>query len=204
MVWRHLFNLIEIVTKKDCFSCFIWILKVWLRLKIIQKGGLGPLRLLPLRTEFSVFKSLQGIVSEIGWLGGDFLVGLQNYMENKIEGNDNKLILWDFNCTMDKIKRSGQNKAIYICRFIYALSKIIVDNGLEDLRGRDNPYYFLFILYNRSSGTTSRIDRVYFDKNIASNTKINHIIVSFTDHLMLFFLTDSPQKLRMQKISLLK
>ena len=40
---------------KDCLSCFIWVLKVSLRLILIQKGGLCPLRLLPLMTEFSVF-----------------------------------------------------------------------------------------------------------------------------------------------------
>ena len=33
---------------------------------------------------------------------GHFFEGLQNYMENKNEGNENKIILGDFNCTMDK------------------------------------------------------------------------------------------------------
>ena len=36
--------------------------------------------------------------------------------------------------------------------------------------------------YNRSSGTRSRIDRIYTDIEIASNTKINYIMVPFTDH----------------------
>ena len=36
-----------------------------------------------------------------------FLKGLQNYMENKNEGNENKIILGDFNCTMDKMDRYG-------------------------------------------------------------------------------------------------
>ena len=38
----------------DCLHCFIWVLKVSLKLTLIQKGGLCPLRLLPLMTEFSV------------------------------------------------------------------------------------------------------------------------------------------------------
>ena len=33
---------------EECLSCFIWVLKVSLRLTLIQKGGLCPLRLLPL------------------------------------------------------------------------------------------------------------------------------------------------------------
>ena len=36
---------------------------------------------------------------------GGFFEGLQNYMQNKNEGNENKIILGDLNCTMDKIDR---------------------------------------------------------------------------------------------------
>ena len=54
-------------------------------------------------------------------------------MENKNEGDENKIILGDFNCTMDKMERDGRNKTPYKCNFNYALSKLIVDNGLEDL-----------------------------------------------------------------------
>ena len=35
---------------------------------------------------------------------------LQNYMENKNEGNETKIMHGDFNCTMDKIDRDGENK----------------------------------------------------------------------------------------------
>ena len=55
----------------------------------------------------------------------DFFEGLQNYLENKSEGNENKAVLGDSNCTMDKVGRDAGNN--------YALSKLIVDNGLEDL-----------------------------------------------------------------------
>ena len=34
---------------------------------------------------------------------------------------------------MDKIERDGRNKALYKCHFDYILSKLIVDNGPEDL-----------------------------------------------------------------------
>ena len=51
-------------------------------------------------------------------------------MENKNEGNENKIILGDFNCTMDKMDRYGGNKTqrLYRCCSNYAL---IVDNGLR-------------------------------------------------------------------------
>ena len=45
---------------------------------------------------------------------GHFFEGLQNYMENKNEGNENKTILGDFNFTMNKIKRGGGNKTHFI------------------------------------------------------------------------------------------
>ena len=41
---------------------------------------------------------------------GRFFEALQNYMENKNKGNKNKIILKDFNCTMDKTDRDGENK----------------------------------------------------------------------------------------------
>ena len=46
-----------------------------------------------------------------------------------------KKMLEDLNCTMDKIDRDGENETqrLYRCCSNYALSKLIVDNGLEDL-----------------------------------------------------------------------
>ena len=53
-----------------------------------------------------------------------FFEGLQNYMQNENEGNENKM-------DMD---RDGENKAqrLYRCCYSYALSKLIVGNALED------------------------------------------------------------------------
>ena len=44
-------------------------------------------------------------------------------MQNKNEANENKIILGDLNCTMDKKDRDGQNKTqrLYRCRYNYAL-----------------------------------------------------------------------------------
>ena len=51
-------------------------------------------------------------------------------MENKNERNENKIILGDFNCPMDRIDRYGGKKIqrLYRCCSNYAL---IVDNSLR-------------------------------------------------------------------------
>ena len=91
---------------------------------------------------------------------------------------------------MDK---DGENERqrIYRCGSNYALSKLVLDNGLEDLWRRESPGFSEFTYYDRSFGTRSRIGRAYTDVNIARNTKINHIMVSFTDH---YFSWKTPLK----------
>ena len=73
-------------------------------------------------------------------------------MQNKNEENENKIILVVLNCTIDKIDRDGENKTqrLYRCWCNYSLSKIIVDNGLEHLRRRENPDSPEFTCYDRS------------------------------------------------------
>ena len=131
---------------------------------------------------------------------GRFFVGLQNHMENKNEGNENKIILADFNCTMDKMERDRRNKTLYKCHFNYAQSKLIMDNGLEDLWRREKTDSSAVTYYNRSSGTGSTINRVYTDIKMAINTKINDIMASLLIIIMLFLLTGFPQKLKLEKI----
>ena len=43
---------------------------------------------------------------------GRFFEELQNNMKNKNKVNENKMILGDFNCTMDKMDRGGRNKTL--------------------------------------------------------------------------------------------
>ena len=85
---------------------------------------------------------------------------------------------------MNKMEKDGENERqrIHRCGSNYALSKLVLDNGLEDLWRRESPGFSEFTHYDRYLGTRSRIDRAYTDVNVASNTKINHIMVSFTDH----------------------
>ena len=65
-----------IFTQKYYLSCIIWILKVSLRMSLIQNGGLSPLRSLPLMTEFSEFMSIWGIGPGSSWLGD---ISLKDY-----------------------------------------------------------------------------------------------------------------------------
>ena len=75
-------------------------------------------------------------------------------MENKDKGNENKIILDDLNCTMDEMDRDGENKAKkpYWCCSSYSLSKLIVDNELEDLWRTENSDSPEFTRYDRSFG----------------------------------------------------
>ena len=112
------------------------------------KRKFGSFKVAPLNKS-SLFAPLQYIAPE-----NSFFEVLQNYMQNKNEGNENKIMLGDLNCTMDKIDRDGENKTqrLYRCCSNYALSKLIVDNGLEDLWRRENPDSPEFTRYDRSFG----------------------------------------------------
>ena len=69
---------------KECISCFIW----------VMKDDTDP------KERFVSYKFTPSILQN----------GRQNYMENKDKGNEHKIILEDFNCTMDKMDRDGENK----------------------------------------------------------------------------------------------
>ena len=73
------------------------------------KGRLVSFKVTP-SNEKVMFVPLRGIAPKNSWLGGRFFEGLQNYMQNKNEENENKIIIEDLNRTMDKIDRDGENK----------------------------------------------------------------------------------------------
>ena len=119
----------------------------------MQEVGLCPLRLLSLITKFSVY-ALSGYSTREQLARGHLFEGLHNYMQNKNEGNENKIILGNLNCIMDKINRDGENKTqkLYRCFSNFPQSKFIVDNELDDLWRRENPDSPEFSCYNRSFG----------------------------------------------------
>ena len=67
------------------------------------------------------------------------LVGFFSLLEDKIiwiiKENKYKIMLRKFNCAMDKIASDGGNKIqrLYRCGSNYALAKLVVDNGLQNL-----------------------------------------------------------------------
>ena len=122
-------------------------------------------------------------------------------MKNKSGGNGSKIILGDFNCSMDKMDRDGGKKRQkgYGCGSKYSHSKLISNNGLKDLWRRDNSDFSEFAHYYISSVTRSTIDRVYTDIKNANNTKINHIMVYFSDHFNAISLDRLPKKTKIGK-----
>ena len=80
------------------------------------------------------------------------------------------------------------------------MAKLIVDNELDDLWRRENPETSEFTRYDRSSGTRYRVDRIYTDIKAASNTRINHIVVSFTDHYNAIFIDRFSSQTKIKKI----
>ena len=89
----------------------------------------------------------------------------------------------------------------YRCGSNYALPKLIVDNGLENLWRMENPDSSEFSYYDRSSGTRFRIDRVYTDMKMLA---IPRLITKWHPLLIiirLFLLTDFPQKHKLEKIN---
>ena len=182
------FSLLEIVTQKDCLSCFIQVLKVTLRLTLILKGGLCPLRLFPLMTEFSVFILLQGIRPGNSCLGDIFLKDYKVIWKIKVREMktkqylENLIVLW--------IKWTGMVEIKY---------KDFTD--VVPIMPCNNPSWKLidFTRYGRSSGTRSRKGRVYCDIKITNNNKTNHIMVSFTDHYNAISLDKLPSKTKIER-----
>ena len=91
-----------------------------------------PLRLLPLMRRLCLWHFRVWHQRKPDWIA---------LYKNKNEGNENKIMLGDLDCTMFKIDRNGENKTerLYRCCSNYALSKLIMDNGFEDLWRKERP-----------------------------------------------------------------
>ena len=132
---------------KGCLSCFIWDLKV----DTDPKERFVSFKFTPSNDRVLYIYAPSGYSTREQLDRGPFYEGLQNYMENRNKGNENKIMLEDFNCTMDKIDRDVETKTQrpYWCYPSYVLSKRIVDNGLEELQRRKNSDSPQFIRYDR-------------------------------------------------------
>ena len=99
---------------------------------------------------------------------------------------------------MDKDGKGTEK--LYRCRSKFALSKLIMDNGLEDLWRRENPDASEFTSYNRSSDTRSRLYAIHAGY-ITNNTNIRHKMISFYDHYNAIIIDRFPSKTRIVKDS---
>ena len=81
---------------KGCLSCFIWDLKI----DTDAKGRFVSFKFTPSNDRVLCVYVPSGYSTREQLDRGRFFEGLQNYMENK-----NKIILEDFNCTMNKMVR---------------------------------------------------------------------------------------------------
>ena len=82
---------------KGCLSCFIWDLKV----DIDPKGRFVSFKFTPFNDKVLCVYLPSGYSTGKPLDGGLFFEGLQNYVERKKKGNENKMILQDLNCTME-------------------------------------------------------------------------------------------------------
>ena len=116
-------------------------------------------------------------------------------MKNKNKGNQNKIILGDFNWR-NKMERDGGNKT----EFIDAVSIMPCQNSSWIMDSRIYGEGITQISLS-SPAIIDRIDRFYTDVKIASNTKNNHIMVSFTDHYNAIFIDRLPSQTKIGKDS---
>ena len=69
--WAPSFSLLEIAMQKECFLCFIWVLKVS-EVDTDPERGFVSFKVTT-SNESSLFVALQGIAPENRWLAGAFL-----------------------------------------------------------------------------------------------------------------------------------
>ena len=98
-------NFFSLSHTKGCLSCLIWDLKV----DTDPKGRFVSFKFTPSNDRVLCVYVPSGYSTREQLDRGRFFEGLQNYMENKDKGNENKIILEDFNCTM-WIKWTGMVK----------------------------------------------------------------------------------------------
>ena len=74
------------------------------------KGGILFFKFTPTKARVLCFHAHSGYSTRKQLNDVRFFKGLDNYMENENNGNKIKIMIWDFNCTMDKMGRVGKNK----------------------------------------------------------------------------------------------
>ena len=126
----------------------------WTEVDTDAKGRFMSFKVTPSHDRVLCVYTPSGYSTREQLVRGHFFKDYKIIWKIKNEGNENEMILGDFNCTMDKMDRVFENKTqiLYRCCFNYTLSKLIVNNGLEDqwrTKNSDSPE---FTRYDRSFG----------------------------------------------------
>ena len=115
-----------------------------------------------------------------------FFEGLQNYLDSKTGGNENKIVIGDFSCTLEKMDRGEGNKTQkrYGCHSNFALSKFIMDNGLEDLWRRENLTLLILTLSQICFKNSAKITTLCFRKQLINvqQVKRREYTISTSNH----------------------
>ena len=88
---------------------------------------------------------------------------------------------------------------LHRCYSTFSPEKLIENNRLDNLQGRENSVSSEFIHYDRFSCTRSRIDRVTTDRDITHKTKISHITIFFSDYYNTICIATVPTKIKISK-----
>ena len=126
---------------------------------------------------------------------------LQNYMENKNEGNENKLIFGDFNCAIDKIDRDGGNKARRLYIDVPQLYSVKTHCGKWARKFMEKEEARLLLVHPIRSFIWHNMQNrqgLYGYKN-CWHTRINCIMVSFTDHYNSISIERFHSKIKIRK-----
>ena len=95
------------------------------------------------------------------------------------------------------VKKKTQR--IYIWRFQLFPFQTHCGPCAQGYMEKENPDSSEFTLYDRYSGKRFRIDRIYTDIKIATNTKIYHVMVFFTDYYNAISFGRNPSKTKIEK-----
>lgn len=88
---------------------------------------------------------------------------------------------------------------LHRCYSTFSPEKLIENNRLDNLQGRENSVSSEFIHYDRFSCTRSRIDRVTTDRKITRKSILSHITIFFSDYYNTICIATVLTKIKISK-----
>lgn len=88
---------------------------------------------------------------------------------------------------------------LHRCYSTFSPEKLIENNRLDNLQGRENSVSSEFIHYDRFSCTRSRIDRVTTDRKITRKSILSHITIFFSEYYNTICIATVLTKIKISK-----